>query len=154
MIAFAVLLLACRCCFPREREWFSILIWSSTMATFITTTLTKRTGAGTTVFNPGITAGNSAVLFESSALAGYGASLQIGASRSSNMRTTTVLLKVPQLSDDGLSVLRFAQMKIELKVPDGFSQTAVNDIVGYAEACCSTAITNLDDLLVEGEGVY
>lgn len=124
------------------------------MATFVSTTLDQRTGASTTVFNPGITAGNSAVLFESSALAGFGAQLKMGAARTSNQRRTTVEIQIPQLSDDGLSVLRFAKAKLELTVPDGFPSTDVNDLVGYVEGACSATLANLNDLLVDGEGVY
>jgi len=124
------------------------------MATFISTTLAKRTGATTTVFAPGTTSGNSGVLFESSTLAGYGAQLQLAASRSNDLRRSTVTFKIPMLSADGLSILRYAQAKLEIVVPDGMLQTSVDDLIGYVNAATNPALTNLNDILVDGDGIY
>lgn len=124
------------------------------MATFVSTTLAKRTGATTTVFAPGITAANAGTLFESSALAGFGRQLTIAASRSPNMRRSSLLVRVPMLSDDGLSVLRYAQARLDVMVPDGMIQTDVDDLIGYINSGTAVGTTNLNDLLVNGHGVY
>ncbi len=124
------------------------------MATFVSTTLTKRTGATTTVFVPGIKSDNLGYLFEGATLAGYGRSFTMEAGRNGVGRKTTLVFRVPQLSDDGLSVLRFVQAKLELIVPDGVPSDTVNDIVGYVNAATATGLTSLNSLLVNGEGVY
>lgn len=124
------------------------------MATFITTTLAKRTGATTTVFVPGVKSDNTGYLYEAATLAGFGRSLIMEAARTRLGRKTMLVFRVPQLSDDGLSVLRFAQAKLELLVPDGIPTDSVNDIVGYVNAGTATALTSLNGLLVNGEGVY
>jgi hypothetical protein len=78
----------------------------------------------------------------------------MAAEYSSGRRRTSLTFTVPQLSDDGLSVLRYCQAKLEIIVPDGAPQTDVDDIVGYIESASKVATTNLNDLLVDGEGVW
>jgi hypothetical protein len=78
----------------------------------------------------------------------------MSAEYSGGRRKTSLTFTVPQLTDDGLSVLRFVQAKLELIVPDGSPQADVDDIIGYIESGTAVAKANLNDLLVDGEGVW
>lgn len=126
------------------------------MATFVSTTLTKRTGATTTVFAPGlIQSDGTGVLFASSGLAGFGPKVELRSWRVTNGRNARVKVTVPQLSPvDTTTVLYRPYGQIELYIPDGTLQTDVNDIVGYIAALSATGLTNLNDILVNGAGVY
>lgn len=126
------------------------------MATFISTTLTKRTGATTTVFAPGlINSDGTGVFFATSALAGFGPRMELRSWRVTNGRNARVKVTVPQLSPvDTTSVLYRPYGQVDLYIPDGTLQTDVNDIVGYINAACASGLTNLNDILVNGAGVY
>lgn len=124
------------------------------MATFVSTTLTKRTGDTTTVFLPGVINSGIGTLFEASTLAGLGSSVSLMSRRSAITRHTGMTIRVPMLTDDELSVLRFAQAKLELIVPDGMLQTQVDDLVGYVNAATASGLSNLNKIFVVGEGVY
>lgn len=124
------------------------------MATFTSTTLTKRTGATTTVFTPMELSQDVGYLRESATLAGFGPYLSMRQSYSGNARRTSVRVGVPQLDADGKLVLHRPVGSIELFIPNGTLQTDVDDIVGYLNALTATGVTNFNDLLVNGVGVY
>lgn len=124
------------------------------MATFVNTTLTKRTGATTTVFTPRSLDGGVGYFRDSSALTGFGRWLSVSQKYSVGARRTQVRVGIPQLSTDGLVQLAKPVGMIELYIPDGTAQDAVNDIVGYLNALTATGITNLDDILVDGVAVF
>jgi hypothetical protein len=126
------------------------------MATFISTTLTKRTGATTTVFAPTILDGGLGTLLEAGSTYTWQApSMTLKQSRSASSRTTTVRIYVPQL--DGSTppvVLSRPYIECKLYVPDGTAQTDVDDLVGYLNAFTDSSLANGDDLLVNGLGVF
>jgi hypothetical protein len=124
------------------------------MATFVTTTLTKRTGATTTVFSPMTIEGYGKLLAPATYVA-ISPELRMLANRQKGIRRTQVRVSVPQtngLTPPAVTFVPYGQ--IELFIPDGTLQTDVNDIVGYLNALTATALTNLNSLLVVGEGVY
>lgn len=128
------------------------------MATFITTTLAKRS-TGNTVFSPSTIEGgvgllsNNAGTFTASA-----EKLSISSKRvSGNKRVTRMRIVVPQVDDSNPAVPRFvreAVAELVLTVPDGMARTDVDNLVGYVEKACASAVTNLNAILVNGEGVY
>lgn len=124
------------------------------MATFVTTTLTRRTGATTTVFNPSVIDGGTGFLMASGSLAGFGSALALRSYRSSNARKTMASVMVPQLDADGLSILSRPTAKLEIFIPDGTLQADVNDLVGYINALTATGLTNANDIFVNGVGVF
>lgn len=126
------------------------------MATFVSTTLAKRTGATTTVFAPAtIQPNGSGLLLASGAIAGLTPFLELGSRRSANARHTRVSVGIPQLDPVSTTTVLFRpRATLELYIPDGTLQSDVNDIVGYINAATATALTNLNSLLVVGEGVY
>lgn len=126
------------------------------MATFISTTLTKRTGATTTVFAPGtILPDGTGQLLASGSIAGLVPQLELSSRRSANARRTRVSVTLPQFSAVEPNVVLYRPRAVlELYVPDGTLQTDVNDLVGYLNAATATGLTNLNAILVNGEGVY
>lgn len=126
------------------------------MATFISTTLTKRTGSGTTVFSPNVIVGGVGILYGPGSYAGFTPQLTLQSSRASNARRTRVRIVVPQVDVSGPLPVLASKPSFEavLYVPDGTLQTDVNDLVGYMGAACASGLANLNNLLVNGEGVY
>lgn len=126
------------------------------MATFITTTLTKRTGATTTAFAPStIQPNGSGLLLASGTIAGLSPYLELSSRRSANARQTRVVVGVPQLSAVQPNVVLYRpRIVMEMYIPDGTLQTDVNDLVGYLNAATATGLTNLNAILVNGEGVF
>lgn len=124
------------------------------MATFITTTLSRRTGATSTIFSPMEMSNDVGWLRESATLSGFGPYLTMKQSYAGNARRTTVRVGVPQLDADGKMVLHRPLGSLELFIPNGTLQTDVDDIVGYLNALTASGITNFNDLLVNGVGVY
>jgi len=124
------------------------------MATLVTTTLTKRTGATTTVFTPGSLSGGVGWLYAPGTLAGFSPQLTMQAVRTNAGRRTSIRATVPQLAQDGLTVRSRPWGQIELWVPDGTVQTDVNDLVGYLNALSASGLANANDLLVNGAGVF
>ena len=128
------------------------------MATFITTTLAKRS-TGNTVFSPSTIEGgvgllsNNAGTFTASA-----EKLTVSSKRvSGNKRVTRLRITVPQVDDSNPDVPRFvreAVAELVLTIPDGMLQADVNDLVGYVEKACASTVVNLNAILVNGEGVY
>lgn len=124
------------------------------MATFVTTTLAKRTGATTTVFTPAVITDGMGVLYAPGTLAGYSPYLTMLAKRQGSARKTILRAGIPQLDAAGKSVLYRPWAQIEMHIPDGTLQTDVNDLVGYLNALSSTSQAHIDDLLVDGAGVF
>lgn len=126
------------------------------MATFINTTLTRRTGATTTVFVPAtISSKGVGELVASSAYAGQGPSIKVSSSRETNVRRTKVRITVPQLDGETPpTVLARPYAELSLVIPDGTLQSDIDDLVGYLNAATASSLTNFDDILVEGVGVY
>lgn len=126
------------------------------MATFVSTTLTKRTGATTTVFTPTtIQPDGTGVLFSAGLAAGLGTRLEISSARSGNGRKARVYVQIPQLTAVApYSVVSRPAGYVDLWIPDGTAQSDVNDLVGYINALTASGLTNLNDILVSGAGVY
>ena len=125
------------------------------MATFVSTTLTRRTGATTTVFTPSTVQNDgSGVLYATGSLAGFGSYLNIKSARASNARRTTLRVGVPQLDSAGKVILYRPWAEVDLYIPDGTLQADVNDLVGYLNALTATGLTHANDILVNGAGVY
>lgn len=126
------------------------------MATFISTTLAKRTGATTTVFAPAtIQPNGSGLLLASGAIAGLTSFIEIGSRRSATARHTRVSIGIPQLDPVNTTTVRYRpRISLEMYIPDGTLQTDVNDLVGYLNAATASGLANLNSLLVVGEGVY
>lgn len=126
------------------------------MATFISTTLTRRTGATTTVFTPStIQPDGTGVLFSSGLASGLGARLELTSVRSGNGRKARAYVQIPQLTAAApYSVVSRPAGYVDLWIPDGAAQTDVNDLVGYLNALTAPGLTNLNDILVNGAGVY
>jgi hypothetical protein len=124
------------------------------VATFIQTTLTKRTGATTTVFEPNVMDSGTAYWHTSGTLAGFGRYLEASQSRGSSARRTRVRVGIPQLDSNGEKVLYRPSGLIELYIPDGTAQDDVNDLVGYINALTASGMANFNDILVDGVGVY
>ncbi len=124
------------------------------MATFVTTTLTKRTGATTTVFSPSGFQNRIGYLRAPGTLTFLTPTLTMSSETSPSGRRTQVRVTIPQLSADGLSVTSRPSGLIDLFIPEGTLQTDVNDLVGYLNALSATGLANANDLLVNGIGVY
>ena len=131
------------------------------MATFVSTTLGKRTGSTTTVFLPVMIEPNRVgKLYPGGAtLSGISPELRVSTSTNSGARRTRVRVTIPQLETEGGSLDR-AYVKsrpfgeISLYIPEGTLQTDVNDIVGYLSSATSSGLVNLNDILVNGIAVY
>jgi hypothetical protein len=124
------------------------------MATFIQTTLDKRTGATTTAFDPMGISGGVATMRASSAYTWLGRSITLSSLNTGNARRTKVRVNIPQVASDGVTVTSRPWAQIELFVPEGVAADDVNDLVGYIESFCSDSLTNADDILVGGVGIY
>lgn len=127
------------------------------MATFVSSTLTKRTGSTTTTFDPRVKDGNVGYLSPSGSYADVAARLSMSSVRKSNRRITSFRIAIPQISVDSLGnpvVLRNAYADLTLTVPDGYAANDINDIVGYLHDITDSSKTNFNDLLVNGVGVY
>lgn len=123
------------------------------MATFIDTTLTKRSGT-TTIFNPSGKSNNVATFRESSSTYGHGAYMTVQSKWSANSRRTKVAITVPTIDSNGENIIGRPTIEINMYVPEGTSATDIDDLVGYAEAMCASALANANDILVDGVGVY
>lgn len=128
------------------------------MATFVATTLARRSG-GTMAFSPRDIAGGVGVLRNVSGLyEGLAPSMSLSVKRqTNNRRTSRMKIVVPQVDDsnpDAPILKREAFAELVISVPDGMLVADVNDLVGYIEKATATAVTNLNAILVNGEGVY
>lgn len=129
------------------------------MSTIVATTLNKRTGAGTTVFSPYTVEkdGTARLKAPSSTFAHLAPELALKSWRTGNGRRAICQVAIPQVTvdSDGLPTKRGTiSAKLEIYVPDSAVQTDVNDIVGYVESALAVTVTNIDDILVDGVGVY
>lgn len=127
------------------------------MATMTSTTLARRSG-GTTTFAPMGVSGNVGVLAASSNYAGIANRIELRSSRTSGSRRISNLrIVIPQVDNtnvDNPIVVREAYAELTINVPNGYPTSNVNDLVGFIEAAVATTVTNLDDFLVDGVGVY
>lgn len=122
------------------------------MATFISTTLTKRTGAGTTVFDPsGVTNGYH-YLRASGASALTGPYVRARQVVTNDYRRSDVRLVIPEVLNG--SIVRRPAIDMSLYVPSGSVSTDVNDIIGYLNALTATSLTNFNSFFVDGVGMY
>lgn len=122
--------------------------------TFVNTTLTKRTGATTTVFAPTQIDVNWAYWHASGSLSGFGRYIAGSVKRNNSVRRTSVRVGIPQLNTDGNAVLYRPTAQIDLIIPDGTVQNDVNDLVGYLNALTASGLTNFNSIFVDGVGIY
>lgn len=123
------------------------------MSTFVSTTLTKRTGATTTVFTPSGIDSGFGYFRASGTHALNGPSLRVEQKVRDSYRRTSVRVLVPQLDSDGRIISRPAA-DMSLYVPAGALQTDVDDIVGYLNALTASSLTHFNEILVDGVGLY
>lgn len=129
------------------------------MATFVSTTLAKRTGATTTIFSPmGIDGGVATLADASAAYQRLGSNITMSSKRTgNNKRITRIRVSIP-LVDQSPSGVPFhvssAVADISITVPDGTPNSNINDLAGYVEKIFASATTNFNDLIVDGEGVW
>lgn len=128
------------------------------MATFVTTTLTKRSGTST-VFSPGTIESGVGTLYDNSATSqAFGARLVLSAKRQgSGRRVSRIRVTVPQVDKTNPDVPRLVRegfAELTVSVPDGMAAADVNDLVGYIQAAATASLANLNDILVNGTGVY
>ena len=131
------------------------------MATFISTTLTKRSKAANAVFSPRVKDGRVGYLEVNGNYQGLGDRMSMSSTLSSaKKRTTTVKFYVPlnrtvASGDSQVPLLvSTAVATLTIEVPDGTPTNDVNDLVGYVNGFTATALANGNDLLVNGVGVY
>jgi hypothetical protein len=124
------------------------------MATFVQTTLAKRTGATTTVFDPMGISNGVATMRATSAYTWIGRNITLSSLNTGNARRTKVRVNIPQVASDGVTVNARPWAQIELFVPEGVAADDVNDLVGYIESFCSSSVANANDILVDGVGIY
>lgn len=127
------------------------------MATFVATTLDKRTGSTTTTFNPSGKTGEGGSLLATGTFAGLGPELRLNSKvAGTGTRVSKVRITLPQLEESGDFPIVKAKPYIEtiLVVPPGTLQSDVNDLVGYMNDATSTGTTNVNSILVDGVGVY
>lgn len=129
------------------------------MATFVSTTLTRRTGSTTTVFSPmGIDGGLGTLADTTAANQRLGSNISMSSKRTgNNKRVTRVRVSVPLVDSSNAAVpvlVSTAFADLIITVPDGTPTANVNDLVGYLEKVCASATTNFNDLLVGGQGVW
>jgi len=123
------------------------------MSTFISTTLTKRTGASTTAFSPSGIDGSFGYFRASGTHALNGPSIRVEQKVKDSFRRTAIRILVPQLDADGRIISRPAA-DLSVYIPAGTLTTDINDIVGYINALTDTSLSNFDDVLVNGVGLY
>lgn len=123
------------------------------MSTFTSTTLTKRTGAGTTEFFPSGNDGSFSYFRASGTSALNGPSIRVEQKIRDSFRRTAVRMLVPQLDANGLITMRPA-VDLSVYIPAGTVTTDVNDIVGYMHALTDPTLANFNAILVDGVGIY
>lgn len=122
------------------------------MSTFTSTTLAKRTGATTTVFNPSGVASGYHYLRASGASALTGPYIRCKQVVTNDYRRADIRLVIPEIVSG--SVVRRPAVDLSLYVPAGSPSDDVNDLIGYIEALTSDSLTNFDSFLVGGVGMY
>jgi len=126
---------------------------ASDMSTFVSTTLTKRTGATTTVFDPSGLDGSYGYFRASGSSALTGPSIRVEQKVKDSFRRTAVRLVIPQLDSEGRIMYRPA-IDLSVYVPQGTASSDVNDMIGYMNALTATSLSNFDEILVDGIGLY
>lgn len=127
------------------------------MATLVQTTLARRAG-GSTIFTPMGVENGIGLLAETGTFQKQNPSMTISKKTSGGgRRTSQVRFALPQVDVSVPArpvVIRTATLDVIVTVPDGYPSTLTNDLVGWAEKALATGVTNIDDLLVDGVGVY
>lgn len=131
------------------------------MATFINTTLTKRSKAGNAVFTPRVKDGRVGYLEVNGDYQGLGDRMSMSSTLSSaKKRTTTVKFYIPlnRTAESGATqipmLISTAVATLTIEVPDGTPTSNVNDLVGFVNSFTAANLANGNDLLVNGVGVY
>lgn len=122
------------------------------MSTFTSTTLPKRTGATTLVFEPAGVASGFHYLRASGPSALTGPYIRAKQTVTNEYRRTDIRIVIPEL-DNG-SIVRRPAIDMSIYVPAGSSNDSVNDLIGYLEGLTSATLTNFDSFLVDGVGMY
>lgn len=126
------------------------------MATMVSTTLAKRSGSNT-VFTPKGVFNRVGLLASPATFAEQSHTMEIKAERPGSRRVSRVRFTIPQLDTsnaDNPKVVRSGWAEVTVSIPDGFPVASINDLVGYIEKATAAAVTNVNDLLVNGDGVY
>lgn len=131
------------------------------MATFIDTTLTRRSKSDKVIFSPRVKDGRVGYLEVNGNYQGLGDRMSMSSTLSSaKKRTTTVKFYVPlnrtvASGDNQVPLLiSTAVATLTIEVPDGTPTSDVNDLVGFVNGFTAATLTNGNDLLVNGVGVY
>lgn len=131
------------------------------MATFISTTLSKRSKAANVIFTPRVKDGRVGYLEVNGNFQGLGDRMSMSSALSSaKKRTTTIKFYVPlnrtvASGDSQVPLLvSTAVATLTIEVPDGTPTNDVNDLVGFVNGFTASSLANGNDLLVNGVGVY
>lgn len=124
------------------------------MATFVQTTLTKRTGATTTVFNVSTRQGNTYRWGASASVFGHERYIEASSVGNASGRRTKVRVGIPQIDTASESILSKPWGLVDLYIPGGTALTDIDDIVGYLHALTASGLTNFDDILVNSVGIF
>lgn len=129
------------------------------LATFVSTTLQRRTGATNVVFAPQTIEGGIGTLAESGSYqSGYSSRFSISSKRTGNSKRVTRLKFAVPLVDTTTwafpQKLSECTAELVVTIPDGTPTANVNDLIGYVEKACASTVVNLNAVLVTGEGVY
>ena len=131
------------------------------MATFIDTTLTRRSKADKVIFSPRVKDGRVGYLEVNGNFQGLGNRMSMSSSLSSaKKRTTSVKFYIPlnrTVASGETQVpllISTAVATLTIEVPDGTPTNDVNDLVGFVNGFTAATLANGNDLLVNGVGVY
>lgn len=131
------------------------------MATFIDTTLTRRSKADKVIFSPRVKDGRVGYLEVNGNFQGLGNRMSMSSTLSSaKKRTTSVKFYVPlnrTVASGETQVpllISTAVATLTIEVPDGTPTSDVNDLVGFVNGFTAATLANGNDLLVNGVGVY
>lgn len=131
------------------------------MATFIDTTLTRRSKADKVIFSPRVKDGRVGYLEVNGNFQGLGNRMSMSSTLSSaKKRTTSVKFYIPlnrTVASGETQVpllISTAVATLTIEVPDGTPTSDVNDLVGFVNGFTAATLANGNDLLVNGVGVY
>lgn len=127
------------------------------MATLVATTLATRSG-GSITFNPRGADSGVGRLSVDGTFQNQTPSLTMSTKRTrGGRRVTQVRFAAPQVDVTDVNnpiLINSAFVDVIVTVPDGYPTSKVNDLVGWVEKGTAAAITNLNSVLVNGEGVW
>ena len=131
------------------------------MATFIDTSLTRRSKSDKVVFSPRVKDGRVGYLEVNGNFQGLGNRMSMSSTLSSaKKRTTSVKFYIPlnrTVASGETQVpllISTAVATLTIEVPDGTPTNDVNDLVGFVNGFTAATLANGNDLLVNGVGVY